>query len=97
MPPIWLWAVVDGPERVAERLLVGRGYLGARGYVVYNNLVADNVVLGNGTVGQGAGIGLFGPTPGTAVYNNTISGSTVVGNGTAGITFHAHTAGQNLI
>jgi parallel beta-helix repeat protein len=67
-----------------------------RAYGVYNNTVSNNLSTGNGTTGEGSGIGLFGPVPGTAVYNNKVVGNTVTNNGQGGITFHAHTVGQNL-
>lgn len=65
-------------------------------YGVYRNTVLDNLSTNNGTTGEGSGIGMFGPVPGTAVYDNTIIGNTVTNNGQGGIAFHAHTIGQNL-
>jgi len=60
---------------------------------VYDNVIRRNVVDGNGTTGFGAGIGMFGPFPGTAVYNNTIQQNEASGNGLGGVAFHAHLPG----
>jgi len=60
---------------------------------VYDNVIRRNVVDGNGTTGFGAGIGMFGPFPGTAVYNNTIQQNEAHGNGLGGVAFHAHLPG----
>lgn len=60
---------------------------------VFSNVISQNIVDGNGTEGFGAGIGLFGPAPGTAVYNNTIEQNVVEGNGLGGVTMHAHLPG----
>jgi nitrous oxidase accessory protein NosD len=63
---------------------------------VYDNLVSRNVVIGNGTVGQGAGVLLTSDVPGGAVYGNDITGNTVAGSGLAGVTVHSLVAGQDL-
>jgi hypothetical protein len=63
---------------------------------VYDNLVANNTANGNGTKGQGGGILVAAPGPGTASYNNVINGNTANGNGLAGITLHSHAPGQYL-
>lgn len=58
---------------------------------VYANTIANNVVNGNGTKGEGGGILLaVGPPIGGAVYNNVIRNNTANGNGLAGITLHNH-------
>ena len=57
---------------------------------VYGNKILDNVVDGDGTKGQGAGILMGGGAPGAGVYNNLIEGNTANGNGLAGITVHSH-------
>ena len=54
---------------------------------VYDNVIRRNIVDGNGTTGFGAGIGMFGPFPGTAVYNNTIQQNEASGNGLGGVAF----------
>ncbi|HEX4280137.1 MAG TPA: right-handed parallel beta-helix repeat-containing protein [Solirubrobacteraceae bacterium] len=63
---------------------------------VYGNTVTDNVADGNGTQGQGGGILLAGPGPGTAVYNNVVSDNTADDNGLAGVTLHSHAPGEDL-
>ena len=63
---------------------------------VYGNTVTDNVADGNGTKGQGGGILLAGPGPGTAVYNNVVSDNTADDNGLAGVTLHSHAPGEDL-
>jgi len=63
---------------------------------IYGNTVTDNVADGNGTKGQGGGILLAGPGPGTAVYNNVVSDNTADDNGLAGVTLHSHAPGQDL-
>ena len=57
---------------------------------VYGNKILDNVVDGDGTKGQGAGILMGGGAPGAGVYDNLIEGNTASGNGLAGITLHSH-------
>jgi parallel beta-helix repeat protein len=57
---------------------------------VYKNRIFGNLVTGNGTKGEGAGILLAVGAPGGAVYNNLIQGNTANGNGLAGITIHSH-------
>ena len=53
---------------------------------VFDNLITANVVLSNGTTGEGGGILLAGP----ASYDNTITDNEVAGNGLAGVTIHEH-------
>ena len=53
---------------------------------VFGNVVKANVVISNGTTGEGGGILLAGP----ASYNNTISDNEIAGNGLAGVTIHEH-------
>jgi len=60
---------------------------------VYDNIVRNNIVLDNGVLGQGAGIGIFAPGPGTASYDNLISDNTLSGNGLAGVALHGHAPG----
>ncbi len=65
---------------------------------VYDNLILDNVSVGNGVLGQGAGVllaaGIAGG--GGAVYDNTVRGNFLEGNGLAGVTVHNHVPGQDL-
>jgi parallel beta-helix repeat protein len=60
---------------------------------VYDNVVRNNIVLDNGLLGQGAGILIAAPAPGTASYNNVIEDNAIRGNGLAGVTMHGHAAG----
>jgi len=60
---------------------------------VYGNVVRNNVVLDNGIKGQGAGVGMFAPAPGTASYDNVIEANMIAGNGLAGVALHAHAPG----
>jgi parallel beta-helix repeat protein len=60
---------------------------------VYDNILRNNILLDNGIKGQGAGIGIFAPGPGTASYGNLIEGNTISGNGLAGVALHAHAPG----
>ncbi len=57
---------------------------------VYRNRVIGNTVIGNGTKGFGAGIGVFAPFPGSASYDNFIALNYAAGNGLAGISVHSH-------
>ena len=59
---------------------------------VYDNLVAHNVVIGNGVEGYGAGVGIFAPETFTGSYDNTVSDNLIEGNGLAGISVHSHQA-----
>jgi parallel beta-helix repeat protein len=61
---------------------------------VFDNRVIDNVAIGNGVKGQGAGILIGGGAPFAGVYDNLIRGNTAIGNGLAGITLHQHFAGD---
>jgi hypothetical protein len=53
---------------------------------VFDNLVTANVVVSNGTTGEGGGILLAG----AASYDNTITDNEITGNGLAGVTIHEH-------
>ncbi len=55
---------------------------------VFDNLVTANVVISNGTTGEGGGILLAG----AASYDNTITDNEISGNGLAGVTIHEHGA-----
>jgi parallel beta-helix repeat protein len=61
---------------------------------VFDNLVADNVVNGNGTVGQGAGILMGGGALDAGVYGNVIRDNRATGNGLAGVVIHLHGPGD---
>jgi parallel beta-helix repeat protein len=60
---------------------------------VYGNVVRNNIVLVNGLKGQGAGVGIFVPAPGTASYNNVVEDNAITGNSLPGVTLHGHAAG----
>lgn len=63
---------------------------------VYDNYVVNNTANGNGTQGQGGGILIAAPGPGTGTYNNVVNNNTANDNGLAGITLHSHAPGQYL-
>lgn len=63
---------------------------------VFGNVVANNTVIGNGTLGDGAGILIAAAAPGGASYDNRIVGNVIEGNGMAGITIHAHAPHQDV-
>ena len=65
---------------------------------IYENLVEDNVSVGNGVKGEGAGVLLAAGIPigGGAVYDNTVTGNFLEGNALAGVTVHNHFPGQDL-
>jgi parallel beta-helix repeat protein len=70
---------------------------------VYDNVVRDNVTIGNGTApapaefggvgASGSGIGVFGSGPGSGAYDNLIEDNYLADNGLAGFTIHAHHPG----
>jgi Periplasmic copper-binding protein (NosD) len=63
---------------------------------VYDNYIVNNTANGNGTQGQGGGILIAAPGPGTGTYNNVVNGNTANDNGLAGVTLHSHAPGQYL-
>jgi parallel beta-helix repeat protein len=63
---------------------------------VFHNTIAANVSSRNGLKGEGAGVGLFTPAPGTATYGNVVVGNTLIGNMLPGVAMHSHAPGQNL-
>ncbi len=63
---------------------------------VFHNTVAANEVLRNGLQGEGAGVGLFTPAPGTATFGNVVVGNTLIGNQLPGVAMHSHAPNQNL-
>lgn len=56
----------------------------------YDNTVRGNVVVSNGTRGDGGGVLLASGAPGGASYDNTVTGNEIVGNGLSGVTVHQH-------
>jgi hypothetical protein len=64
---------------------------------VYHITVKGNTVVRNGLAnGEGAGVGIFAPTPGSQNYGNVIVDNYLVGNGLPGVTLHSHAPGQNV-
>jgi len=63
---------------------------------VYQNTVTGNQSIKNGTLGEGAGVGIFASAPGTAAYGNVVSNNLLTGNGIPGVAIHGHTPQQNL-
>ena len=61
---------------------------------VFDNLIEDNIVNGNGIHGQGAGVLMGGGAPYSGVYGNVIRGNFAYGNGLGGVTIHQHLAGD---
>jgi len=59
---------------------------------VYDNIVIDNLSVGNG----GAGVGMFAPFPGAASYDNLVVDNTLLNNGEAGVAIHSHAPGQKV-
>lgn len=63
---------------------------------VFDNVVTGNTSSGNGTVGEGAGVGIFASAPGTKSYGNLVANNVITGNGIPGVSIHGHTPGQVL-
>jgi len=64
---------------------------------VYHITVKGNTVVRNGLAsGEGAGIGIFAPTPGSQNYGNVIVDNYLAQNGLPGVTLHSHSPGQNV-
>jgi hypothetical protein len=64
---------------------------------VYHITVKGNTVVHNGLAnGEGAGVGIFAPTPGSQNYGNVIVENTLVDNGLPGVTLHSHAPDQNV-
>jgi parallel beta-helix repeat protein len=63
---------------------------------VFHNTIVGNDVSRNGLKGEGAGVGLFTPAPGTATYGNVVVGNRITGNRLPGVAMHSHAPNQNL-
>jgi parallel beta-helix repeat protein len=64
---------------------------------VYRITVKENTVVRNGLAsGEGAGVGIFAPTPGSRNFGNVIVDNVLAGNGLPGVTLHSHAPGQNV-
>ena len=59
---------------------------------IYGNTISSNQVVNNGTKGQGAGVGIFAPGPGSQASNNVVINNTIMNNGLPGVTMHNHAA-----
>jgi hypothetical protein len=56
----------------------------------YRNVIAHNVITGNGVKGQGAGVIFANASAGSASYDNLVIHNYIAGNGLGGVTLHAH-------
>ncbi len=66
-------------------------------YGVYQNTIADNVSSRNGLATEdGAGVGLFTPSPTKKTYGNVVIGNRLTDNGLPGVALHSHAPNQNL-
>jgi len=63
---------------------------------VYGNVIAFNRIVGNGVLGEGAGVLFAAAQPGGASYNNVVTGNFISGNNLAGVTMHAHAPNQDI-
>jgi nitrous oxidase accessory protein NosD len=64
---------------------------------VYRITVKGNTIVRNGLAsGEGAGVGIFAPTPGSQNFGNVIVDNTLADNGLPGVTLHSHSPGQNV-
>lgn len=59
---------------------------------VYRNTISRNTVSHNGSLGQGAGIGIYSPGPGATASGNMVLENSLVNNGLGGVTMHNHAA-----
>ena len=57
---------------------------------VFDNVIHNNVVISNGTTGDGGGILFASGAQGGGSYNNTATDNEIAGNGLSGITVHQH-------
>jgi nitrous oxidase accessory protein NosD len=63
---------------------------------VYDNLITDNIVISNGTIGEGGGVLLAAGAPNSGSYDNTVTGNEIAGNGLSGVTVHLHIPGSDV-
>ncbi len=63
---------------------------------VYGNVIALNRIVGNGVLGEGAGVLFAAAQPGSASYNNVVTANSISGNNLAGVTMHAHAPNQDI-
>jgi hypothetical protein len=57
---------------------------------VYDNTISANVVISNGTTGDGGGVLIASGVSGGGSYDNTVTGNEIAGNGLSGVTIHQH-------
>jgi hypothetical protein len=64
------------------------------GMGVFNNTITGNQSLRNGLLvpGEGAGVGIFAPGPGSQTYGNVVVNNQIMGNGLPGVAMHNHAA-----
>lgn len=56
----------------------------------FDNTISNNMIISNGTAGEGAGVVFASAVSGGAAYNNTVTGNEIAGNGLSGVTIHQH-------
>lgn len=61
-------------------------------YGVFRNNISHNVVTHNGYIGQGAGVGIFAPGPGSSNWGNVVADNVLMDNGIGGVAMHNHAA-----
>lgn len=59
---------------------------------IFHNTVSRNRVQNNGNLGQGSGVGIYAPGPGSTNAANVVVGNRLVDNGIGGVTMHNHAA-----
>ena len=59
---------------------------------IFHNTVSRNQVENNGNLGQGSGVGIYAPGPGSTNAANVVVGNRLVNNGIGGVTMHNHAA-----
>ena len=64
----------------------------APNYGVFRNTISNNRVVHNGSIGKGAGVGIFAPGPGSANWGNVVVNNVLLDNGIGGVTMHNHAA-----
>ncbi len=65
-------------------------------YGLQHNTIYGNTSMHNGSLGEGAGIGIFDAVPGASNNGNVVVGNIVVDNNLPGVALHGHTPGQGL-
>lgn len=60
---------------------------------VYDNTISGNTIVDNGLKGEGAGVLIAAPFPGSASYDNLVTGNLIDGNNLSGVALHSHLPG----